>query len=115
MSDRKIDETNYELDQNKKYVANSLQKDRKSSRNYDVPLTFSPSEYEKNIVKTDTTIEVKKECSNSGLSNKSSTDRVTSSPFKQLEKGSPKEINSQVLDEIGKMSEQMNLDDLAQR
>ena len=115
LSDRKIDETNYELDQNKRYVANSLQKDRKSSRNYDVPLTSSPSEYEKNIVKTDTTIEVKKEYSNSGLSNKSSRDRVTSSPSKQLEKYSPKEIHSQVLDEIGKMSEQMNLDDLAQR
>ena len=115
LSDRKLDEPNYELDQNKRYVANSLPKDRKSSGNYDVPLNSSPSEYEKNIVKTDTTIEAKKEYSNSGLSNKSSTDRVTSSPSKQLEKCSPKQIHSQVLDEIGKMSEQMKLDDLAQR
>merc|ERR1712061_287550 len=73
------------------------------------------SEREKNLGKTDTTIQVKKEYNDSGLSNSSSTDHVTSFPSKQLEKCSPKEIHSQVLDEIGKMSEQMNLDDLAQR
>lgn len=115
LSDRKIDETNYVLDPNKRYVGNSLQKGRKSSGNDVEPLTSSPSEREKNIGKTDTTIEVKKEYSNSSLSNSSSTDHVTSFPSKQLEKCSPKEIHSQVLDEIGKMSEQMNLDDLAER
>ena len=115
LSDKKIDETNYVLDPNKRYVGNSLQKGRKSSGNDVEPLTSSPSEREKNIGKTDTTIEVKKEYSNSSLSNSSSTDHVTSFPSKQLEKCSPKEIHSQVLDEIGKMSEQMNLDDLAER